>query len=787
MEIKYIKNNIKKYIVLLVTIIFVFLASICLGFIANLVKDQRVMSYDEMKIEINNISKNSEVFFSNGEKVATINYELMRKAIPLHDMGENIKNAIIASEDSNFYSNNGIEYLSLVRATLREISGQSNSGGSTLTQQLVKNQLLDSSRSYERKAKEILLSLRVNKYFTKNEILEAYLNMAPFGKNKLGQNISGIETAANGIFGISSKDLNIAQAAYLAGFVQSPFKYTPFNNSGELRSDEEIQYGLDRQKYVLDRMLAVNFISKSEYDEAMKFDIKSSFVKELYDERGYYPYIINEVISSASEILAEKAAKENNKIEKFKEDKEFRNSLIEKNRLKFVTGGFKVKTTIDKKLYDKLEEAKLNYNGFISKNIKGNIEPMQIGATLLDNKTGKILAFIGGNDYKKQQLNHATRTTRSPGSTIKPLLVYAPAIEKGYITPNSLLLDKRFNYKGWTPENFTKLEYGMLSAKDALAKSLNLSTIRLYSAFVNEDPVSEYLEKMEFKNIIKSDHETLAAAIGGLAYGVSVTENTNAFSTFANEGKFKKAYIIDEIIDNSNNIIYKHNYEEKQIYSRETSYLILTILNRVISANGSAPDIAASLNFNINNIFVKTGTSEFNHDLWTVGGTKNITFGLWTGYDTPSEINGYMHAHSQWAYFMNIINNYDSTLVGANEKFEIPSSIKNIGIDTLNNNIGQTIDLVPVDFSPLDTNKMLKKFGINIDPNTPKLLKDEKNDDDEKEKEKDKNKDKEKEKDNNSVEDEKEKDNSVESEVTTTIIKPSEVIIEENENSNYEE
>ncbi|MBF0714781.1 transglycosylase domain-containing protein [Gemelliphila palaticanis] len=781
MKIKSIKYQIMKYITLFIILSLAFFISLAIGFAANLVKDQKIMSYEEMKEEINNISENSDVYFSNGEKVATINYELMRKTIPLHEMGDNIKNAIIASEDSNFYSNNGIEYTSLIRATFNEATGKSNSGGSTITQQLVKNQLLDSSRSYERKAKEILLAIRVNRYFSKNEILEAYLNMAPFGKNKLGQNISGIETASMGIFGVKTMDLNIAQAAYLAGFVQSPFKYTPFNNNGDLRPDEELKYGFDRQKYVLDRMLTVKFITKTEYDEALKFDIKSSFINELYDERGDYPYIVNEVISSASEILAEQVAKENNDLDKFNTNTEFRNSLIEKSRIKFVTGGYKVKTTINKELYNKLEEAKNNYSGFISKNIKGNIEPMQIGATLIENKSGKILAFIGGNDYKKQQLNHATRTYRSPGSTIKPLLVYAPAIEKGYITPNSLLLDKRFNYNGWKPENFTKLEYGILSAKDALAKSLNLSTIRLYSAFLNEDPVAEYLQKMDFKNIIPSDHQTLAAAIGGLAYGFSVTENTNAFATFANEGKFQKAYIIEEISDNKNNIVYKYNKEAKQVYSKETSYLIVNMLNRVLSANGTAPDIAASLKFNISNIFVKTGTSEFNHDLWTVGGTKNITFGLWTGYDTPSEINGYQHAHNQWAYFMNVINDYDKVLVGANEKFEIPNTVKNIGVNPINNSKGSTIDLVPDGFYPLDNNKLLRKFGINVDNLTIKYLNSEEDSSDNDKNSSDKDSSDKIEDDKSDIKNDDKPTNSNKNEENVVIVKPSEIIIEEND------
>lgn len=754
------KNNFFKYILLTIITIGFFSFSVTLGYIANLVKNQNILTYEEMKEDINNISINSDVYFSNGEKVATINYELMRKAIPLYKMGENIKNAIIASEDANFYNNSGIDTVGLFRATINEITKSSNSGGSTITQQLVKNQLLDSSRSYERKAKEILLSLRITKYFSKDEILEAYLNMAPFGKNKLGQNISGIETASKGVFGISASELNISQAAYLAGFVQSPFKYTPFDAAGNIRPDEELQAGFDRQKYVLNRMLAVGFINENEYNEAINFDIKKSFVKEIYDERQDYPYIIDEIINSASEILAENIAKENNELEKYKKDLEFRNVLLEKTRLQFVTGGYKVSTTIDKNLYDLLEQAKNNYNGFITKNIKGKVESLQVGATLIDNKTGKILAFIGGNDYNKQQLNHATRTTRSPGSTIKPLLVYAPAIDKGYITPQSLLLDKRFNFKGWKPENFSKTEYGIITAKNALAKSLNLSTIRLYSAFYSENPVKEYLEKMNFSAITTADEQNLSAAIGGLAYGVTVTENTSAFATFANEGKFKKPYIIENIKDKNGKIIYKENSNPIQVYSKEASYLILNMLNEVLTANGTAPDIAASAKFKTNNLFVKTGTSEFNYDLWAVGGTKNITFGLWTGYDTPAEINGYNHAHNQWIYFMNHIHSYDPVLIGADEKFERPNSIINKNINNFNNSPGSVLDIVPTNFQELTKQKTLLKLGYNIDKSVEFITY------------------------KPPVKEEKENDDKNENNEEIIIVKPEEIIIEDNSDEN---
>lgn len=691
-------------------------AGLTVGFIGGLVKDQPILSQKEMAEQINNISQNSTVYFGSGEKLGTINSELIRKTISYDEMGDNVKNAIIASEDASFYSNDGIEPMGLLRATFSELTGSKNTGGSTITQQLVKNQLLDNSRSYERKAKEILLALRVNNHFSKKEILETYLNVAPFGKNSLGQNISGIETAALGVFGLHAKDLNIAQAAYLVGFVQSPYKYTPFDAAGNIRPEEELKPGLERQKYVLLQMKNNNFITDTQYQEALAFDIPASFTKEKISEYTDYPYIRDEVTTSVAEILAEQTAVKNHKEDDFKNNNTYRNELIEKSKTKFITGGYTVTTTLDKGLYDALQKTAATFASYPSSTQGGIVYPLQVGSSVIDNNTGKVLAFIGGINYDSQQLNHATRTYRSPGSTIKPLLVYGPAIDKGYITPNSLVLDKSFNYNGWTPQNFDQNQRGYLSARRALAGSLNLPTIRLYSAFVNENPVEEYLEKMNFKSITDSDAHTLATAIGGMTYGVSVTENTSAFSTFANMGVHKPAYIIDEIRNKDGEVVYKANFTPTKVYNDSTSYLILSILNDVINQSyGTSPDIAKNLNFSSKNLFVKTGTSEYYKDLWVVGGTKNITVGTWTGYDSPAQIPSYDYAHKAWTAIMNTIYSYSNNLVSPDTAFSRPNSVSEMEINPYNNAKGSTKDLVLTGFKELSKEKTLLKFGYNID------------------------------------------------------------------------
>ena len=716
MKIKKILTSMTRAILLSIGLLISLGAGLAIGYVGGLVKDQPVLTQKEMKEQINNISKNSEVYFGSGEKLGTINSELIRKTVTYENIGDNVKNAIIASEDSNFYSNSGIDIWAVLRATHSEATGARTTGGSTITQQLVKNQLLDNSRSYERKAKEILLALRVDSHFSKNEILENYLNVVPFGKNSLGQNISGIETAAQGVFGVHSKDLNIAQAAYLVGFVQSPYIYTPFDSAGNIRPDEELQAGFERQQYVLERMLSNNFITKEQFEEAKKFDIKGAYTKQKYSEYTDYPYIRDEVTSSVAEILAEQTAKKNNREEEFKNDSDYRNELIEKSRIKFITGGYKVKTTLDKKLYDTLQETKKQFASYPTYTQGGVVYPLEIGASVIENSTGKVLAFIGGMDYKKQQLNHATRTRRSPGSTIKPLLVYGPAIDKGYITPNSTVLDKRFNHYGWKPENYDMSQRGYLPAREALARSLNLPTVRLYSAFYKEDPVTNYLEKMGVEGLTESDKTNLATAIGGMTYGLSVTENTSAFSTFANKGEHKKAHIIEEIENNDGELVYKADFSPVKVFEESTSYLIVNMLGDVINKSyGLSHDMPSKLKFNSKNLFVKTGTSEYYKDLWVVGGSTKITVGLWNGYDSPAKVPSYDYAQRSWIAVMNAIYALDKNLISPDTAFSRPSSVVDASINGYNNAKGGTKDIVPNGFKELSKEKTLAKFGYNID------------------------------------------------------------------------
>src|SRR5699024_241186 len=249
------------------------------GYFASLVKDEDVRSYESMEKDIYNYEETSKMYFDNEEYIADIRSDIHREKVSLDDISETLIQAVIATEDENFNEHNGVVPKAIVRAMLQEVTNADRkTGGSTLTQQLIKNQVLTNEVSFERKAKEILLAMRIEHFFSKDEILEAYLNIIPYGRKSTGENIAGIQTAATGVFGIDAKDLNLPQAAFLAGLPQSPSVYTPYVSGGGLKEDEDLEHGKKRMQSVLNRMYQAKYISEGEYEEALAYDIKDDFI-----------------------------------------------------------------------------------------------------------------------------------------------------------------------------------------------------------------------------------------------------------------------------------------------------------------------------------------------------------------------------------------------------------------------------------------------------------------------------------------------------------------------------
>lgn len=663
-------------------------AGVGAGYFASLVKDEPLRTYNSMKKDIYNYEETSQAYFSDNVYLGKLRADIERQEVKLADISDHVKNAVIATEDEFFYEHDGVVPKAIMRALFQEATNSSNrSGGSTLTQQLIKNQILTDEVSFDRKAKEILLALRLERFFEKEEILEAYLNVADLGRNASGRNVAGVQAAAQGIFGVDAKDLSLPQAAFIAGLPQSPFGYTPFTNQGEIKKD--LDAGTSRMKTVLRRMHDKGFITQQEYQEASKFDLRKSLTAAKPSSIDEYPWLTYEIEERARDIiLAQLAEKDGRKLDELKKNKELYaeyKALADRNLRQ---NGYKIHTTVNKAMYDKMNAIAKSYEYYGNSKPEYKInketgkkdqvqEPVEVGAVLIENKTGKILSFVGGRDHAVSQTNHATDAPRSNGSTMKPLVAYAPAMELGELQPGSVLADVPLPGK-YSPGNFDGRFHGFTSARFALAKSYNIPAVKAYMKIQNKNPLS-YLKKMGMTTIHKSDGGP-STALGGITTGVTVEENVNAYTTFANGGKFIDAYLIEKIETKTGEVIYQHKSSPVDVFSPQTAYLTLDMMRDVIS-EGTAASAKNYLSFSAD-WAGKTGTSQEYRDIWFVASNPNVSFGTWLGYDTPKPVDkrykGMNYGNRNillWSKMMNAAYEINPGLIAPKSTFKMPGGI----------------------------------------------------------------------------------------------------------------
>ena len=682
----------------------IFGTGIGLGYFASLTANEKPLTKEEMSDAITNLNLVSSFYYQDGEKISDVTSDEVRLVTTLDNISPFVKDGIIATEDSYFYQHNGIVPKALVRALLQEaVSSRGGvSGGSTLTQQLIKQQILTSEVTFKRKANEILYALRLEKYFSKDQILEAYLNVSPFGRNHNGLNISGIEEAAQGVFGVSAKDLTLPQAAYLVGMPQNPITYTPYTNYATLK--EDVSAGLIRMKTVLFSMYREKKITKQQYDDALAYDVTQDFLAPEEISKQHQSYLYQAVNREATQILMKKMVeKDHLTYEQLKKDTELFNRYYDRANTELATGGYKITSTIDKSIYGAMQNSTA-VNGskigptyqtpYIDQNTgesKKQSDMAQNGAVLIENKTGRILGFVAGRDFQVNQVDHAFTTHRSPGSTIKPLLVYAPAMENNIIYPASIIPDTKIsilqqNGTYWEPTNYgNKISNNFLTARHSLEFSLNNPTIKIFQTMLSKGiNAGEYLKKMGIKGIGEEEYKNIALSIGGTKTGPTVMEQTSAFSMLANGGVHHEAYLIEKIENIHGKVVYQHEDVSTDVFSPATAYLTTDILRKVASATYFY-NIKANLNFTAD-IAGKTGTSEFEVDNWFVGYTPEVTLGSWIGYDnfysarySITESDGYGHPTMRslrnWTYLMNAVYNAKPNLFNQNAKFNQPSSV----------------------------------------------------------------------------------------------------------------
>lgn len=677
-----------------------FVGGVGMGYFASLVRSETPLSQEQMIEKIYDMDTVSTFYYNDQSVISTVRTNDLRTITSLEKVSPYIIDGLVATEDSYFYSHSGVVPKSLVRALLQTALGADNpSGGSTITQQLIKQQILSSEVTFKRKAVEVLYALRLEKFMSKEDIIEAYLNVSPFGRNHNGLNISGIEEAAKGIFGVSAKDVSLPQAAFLVGLPQNPYTYTPYTNTAERKQD--VSAGIARMKVVLHSMYREGKIKKEEYEQALQYDIEQDFLKAEPVNISARTFLYSAIERETIKILISKNAILNQTTyDAVAADSALYETYYDKAQQELATGGYKVHSTVDPIVYEAMQDAIAEYGPRIGPTYYDTVsteegetqvvEMAQNGAVLIENQTGRILGFIAGRDFSVNQVDHAFMTHRSPGSTIKPLLVYAPAIEHNVIYPASIVADTKISIQQpdgsyWEPTNYgNTYTNSLVTARTALIRSLNMPTIKLYQTMLSQglNP-GEYLKKMGIEGISESEYGNLALSIGGTQTGPTVQEQTTAFTTLANGGVYRPSYIIEAIENSTGEIIYQHESIESRVFSPQTAYLTTHMMTDVANSafsvflrvGKSFPGVVAG----------KTGTSEFEMDNWFIGFTPSVTLGSWIGY---SNYSGQKHAIIQsdgygaptgrsvnnWATIMNYIYDAKPSLF-TSSPFTVPSGI----------------------------------------------------------------------------------------------------------------
>lgn len=608
------------------------------GYATSLVKDEPIRSKEEIIEKINDISVTGYIYFNDDTLIGEISTNEDRQLISLSEIPDKVIDAFLAVEDKNFREHPGIDIRGFSRAVRQQLLNEAvQTGGSTITQQVAKITFFSFERSNSRKAKEIMLALRMERFLSKDQILEAYLNKIPFGSGSNGYNVHGIKTAAKGIFDIEDLNrLNSAQAAYLAGLPQSPSRYSAFRGNGSF-DEEGFKLAINRQHIVLRRMLEENVLTQAEYDQAKAFDIKSSLAPTREKSYTTYPFLMMEAERRAAEQLI-KLTHPQLTAQDFRsgEYADLTNEAREELR-----NGYKVYTTIDQEIYDAMQEIAQNEENFTPDHEEKGKE--QVGAIMLDNQTSAILGMIEGRDFYHEQLNHATQMIRQPGSAFKPIAAYLPAIDSGDLQPASIVDDVPIilpdGGRGYhLPVNVNQRYHGLLTARAAFNDSWNIPALRLYNEVVTIEKALDFSKQLGITSLTESDYHARTGVLGGLDYGTTVEELTNAFTSIANHGVFNDAYMIRRIEDSHGNVIYEYKPEPVSVFSEETAYLMTDMMRTVIT-QGTGRSIISSFN-NYNNVPVvgKTGTTQRDHDIWFLGYSPDVSVGVWIGYGQPSSL-----------------------------------------------------------------------------------------------------------------------------------------------------
>ncbi|TEB05933.1 Penicillin-binding protein 1A [Pelotomaculum schinkii] len=544
----------------------------------------------------------------------------LKNSVPvdLEEIPDNVKNAFLAIEDPAFYQHHGISIRGIARAAWSDLtSRQIVEGGSTITQQLVKVSFLTLDQTVKRKIQEVILAFQVERRYTKDEILEMYLNNTFFGEGAYG-----IQAAAQTFFGKDVSELTLEEGALLAGLPQAPSAYNPFKIytlEGQ-EKEKQINTVISRRNAVLNSMVKNNFISQEQANQAKDTELKLD-TNEVSQRQYPYPYFLDYVTEQL--------------IEKYGEAEVFK-------------GGLKVYTSLDPKIQLIAEAAMSRSSNFPSSSADANgvVQP-QGAVVVLDPQTGHIVALVGGREHtQKRSWNRASQTTRQPGSAFKPIAAYGPAIEYLGRGAASVVDDVPVSYGSYSPRNSDGVFRGLLTLREALTRSVNIVAVKL----LNDTGINNAVRFASGLGInLDPDVHGLSMALGGLHEGVTPLQMAAAYGAFANHGVYIEPTAIIRVEKADGIILDQHVSKQRSAMKATTAYLITDMLRSVIqSGTGTGAQIGRPA-------AGKTGTTDEGKDIWFVGYTPELTAAVWIGYDTPTSMQqayGGMYPAKIWQEIM---------------------------------------------------------------------------------------------------------------------------------------
>ena len=618
----------------------------------------------------------SVIYDRNNEVIARL-FTQNRNLVELKDVSPWMIKAVLASEDSDFYSHFGISVTGIIRAFLtnvmQKIDGSDNmQGGSTITQQLAGNLYLDRrEKSLMRKIKEMLVSFKLENIYSKDKILEMYLNTIYFGRGAWG-----VDTAAYTYFGKPASELNVAESAILAGLIPAPNRFNPETNLSRAKI---------RQSHVLERMRILGWLSESQVQRARNEELVFKYVPNKIEEYNRAPYFVSHILF-------------NDLLPKYGTDKVY-------------GGGMEIYTTLDMRLQDKAQEVVLNMK-------------TQGALVAIEPETGEVLTLVGGKDFNESKFNRATQAYRQPGSSFKPF-IYAAAIEKK-LRPSDHFMDNRLVFrtgsaKPWTPTNYDGKYHGEVTMLYALTRSLNTVPVRCI-AHIGVPPVIEFARKSGITTQYLQSN--LSIALGSAS--VTPLEMAFAFSVFANEGKrADKPVFIREIRSWTGETLERNESRAVQAIRPETSWTILSMLfDAVRAGTGSRAVIPKT------QVFGKTGTSNDFIDAWFIGGVPWLVASVYTGNDDNKPLGrgmtGGVVAAPPWKDFMV----YAISVLGLDSAFGTPSPHINVDRKSICRTTGflsisgcSTVSVyLETGTAPITTCPIHGGNGSPLDENAPRLI-----------------------------------------------------------------